>query len=80
MNLDARTFRSLGFYLGMVLLVGQLVLRGFGIPFGGPFDWIFLGGSFVLVLTPMFGTEFVLALIRELRSDYGGDDRPAEGD
>lgn len=80
MNLDVKTFRSLGFYLGMVLLVGQLILRGLGVPFSGPFDWILLGGSFLLVLTPMFGTEFVLALIRELRSDYRGDDRPAEGD
>ena len=82
MRLDRKTFQSLGFYLGAVLLVGQLGARTAGIPFNGPFDWIFLGGCFVLVIAPMFGRGLVIELIRAVRREYvgpppdtsGGDD------
>lgn len=69
---DPRTLQSLGCYLGMVLLVGQFVLRAFGIPF----DKLFLGGSFVMVLGAMYGPDFVIELIRAVRrGEYGRERR-----
>lgn len=67
---DVRTLQSLGCYLGMILLIGQLGLRAVGVPF----DKLFLGISGVLVLAPMFGPDFVVALVKAVRG--GRDDEP----
>jgi hypothetical protein len=71
---DARTLQSLGCYLGMVLLVGQLVLRALGIPI----ERLFLFGTLVMIFAPMFGTEFVIALVKAVRG--ARDDEPGPND
>lgn len=78
MGNDPRLLQSLGCYLGMVLLVGQLVLRAIA---NVPFDTLFLGITGILILGPMFGPDFVIAVIQAVRRGSGGpDDRsPTDG-
>jgi hypothetical protein len=71
---DPSVLRSLVAYMGMVLLVGQLALRATGIPF----EKFFMAGSFIMVFAATFGTDFVIDLIRVLRSRQ--DDSGARGD
>lgn len=76
---DVKTLQSLGCYLGMVLLVGQLGLRAVGVPF----DKLFLLISGILVLAPMFGPDFVVAVIQAVRGGgrgRGHDDRTGGAD
>lgn len=68
MGADTRTLQSLGCYLGMVLLVGQLGLRAF---LGTPFDTLFLGITGILIFGPMFGPDFVVAVIQAVRGSSG---------
>jgi hypothetical protein len=73
MGTDPRLLQSLGFYLGIVLLIGQF---GFRYLAGIPFDTLFLGITGVLILGPMFGPDFVVALIQAVRGSgesNGGD-------
>lgn len=72
MGTDTRMLQSLGCYLGMVLLVGQLVLRA---AFAIPFDTLFLGITGILIFGPMFGPDFVVAVIRAVRGSGGTDGR-----
>lgn len=71
-----KTRQSLGWWLGVILLVGQAVpiLRG-DVP-AGIYPILFLVGTLVLVLVPIFGSDFFLALVREVRgrSNVNADD------
>lgn len=73
---DTRTLQSLGCYLGMVLLVGQLLLRAFA---SVPFDTLFLGITGILIFGPMFGPDFVVAVIRAVRGSGAANDRSPDG-
>lgn len=75
MGADTRTLQSVGCYLGMVLLVGELALRALA---GVPFDTLFLGITGILIFGPMFGPDFVVAVIKAVRSG-GANDRNTDG-
>ena len=76
MRTDTRLLQSLGFYLGIVLLIGQFAFRVLG---SIPFDTLFLGITGILIFGPMFGPDFVVAVIRAVRgsaADGGSTDGP----
>lgn len=75
-QIDAKTLQSLGFILGVTLLVGQFGLRALA---GVPFDTLFLGITGVLVLTPMFGPDFVVELVKAVRGGRDERQRGADG-
>lgn len=76
MGTDTRTLQSLGFYLGIALLIGQFGAR---VALGVAFDTLFLGITGILILGPMFGPDFVIAVIRAVRGSSGPNDRsPAD--
>jgi hypothetical protein len=72
---DAKTLQSLGFILGVALLLGQFALRWLA---GIPFDTLFLGITGVLILGPMFGPDFVVDLVKAVRG--GRNDREGNAD
>lgn len=76
MGTDSRLLQSLGFYLGIVLLLGQF---GFRYLAGIPFDTLFLGITGILILGPMFGPDFVVAVIRAVRGSGASNGRGSDG-
>lgn len=61
---------SLGWYLGTILLSGQFLARVF---LKVPFDPIFMLITGALVLVPIFGPAFYIALVRAIRSGEGSN-------
>lgn len=77
MGTDPQLLQSLGFWFGLVLLVGQFAFRMLA---GIPFDNLFLGITGILILGPMFGPDFVVAVIRAVRGSSAANDRkPPDG-
>jgi len=73
MRADQETLQSIGWYAGLIFLVGQFAARVF---LDVPLDKLFLGITGVMVLGPMFGPAFVVALVKAVRgvNDGGGPD------
>lgn len=64
MRPDIRTLQSLGCYLGMVLFLGEVAGAFLGVRFPS-FVYLITG---ILIFAPMFGTDFVITVIRAVRS------------
>jgi hypothetical protein len=77
MGTDPRLLQSLGFYLGLLLLIGQFAAR---VALAVPFDTLFLGITGILIFGPMFGPDFVVAVIRAVRGSSGPNDRSSTDD
>lgn len=73
MSPNIRTLQSLGCYLGMVLLIGEVA----GAFAHVTFPTIVYGITGILIFAPMFGTDFVITVIKAVRS--GADDRSTDG-
>lgn len=71
MRLDQATLQSLGWWAGLVLLVGQGAAH---IVAGVGFDKLFLGITGIMVIAPMYGREFIVELVKAVRgvNDRGG--------
>jgi hypothetical protein len=70
MRLDQATLQSVGWYAGIVLLIGQFAAH---IALGVGFDKLFLGITGIMVLAPMYGREFVVELVKAVRGANDGN-------